>query len=380
MRKTRTLVLGVAISLAVAACGGSNEGSVGNADTDEGRAGVKAAQAVVDKFKALPTFKAPGSEFDAKKIGAGKKLLILPHSSQIPYNVAFGEAVEVAAKKVGMQPEIWQTTGKPDEHARGIQYAIAQKFDAITLVAGMEQEQIIPQIQAAEKAGIPVISSTYEAYGLPNPGYLRASVPLDYAKAADLMANYTIAKSNGTANILVVESSSSKPSQAMTPAIAKAVKEKCPACKTKNLDFQVNNWDKIQAGIVSALTTDPSIDYILPVYDGMADFAIAALRVKGMLGKVGIVTFNGTPGPMALIKSGEVTMDVGQNITWTGNATVDAVLRVLGKVGPSSGIIEENIPLRIFDASNVNEAGTPPNLVDGYGTASDEYLKLWGLS
>ena len=54
MRKTHTLVLGVAMSLAVAACGGSNEGSTGKADTDEGRAGVEAAQAVVNKFKALP--------------------------------------------------------------------------------------------------------------------------------------------------------------------------------------------------------------------------------------------------------------------------------------------------------------------------------------
>ena len=39
-----------------------------------------------------------------------------------------------------------------------------------------------------------------------------------------------------------------------------------------------------------------------------------------------------------------------------------------------------NIPIRVFDATNVAEAGTPPTNGKGFGdTYADEYQKLWGL-
>ena len=40
----------------------------------------------------------------------------------------------------------------------------------------------------------------------------------------------------------------------------------------------------------------------------------------------------------------------------------------------------ERTPIRIWDKTNVNEAGTPPEVGKGYGSAlSDGFLKLWGL-
>ena len=56
---------------------------------------------------------------------------------------------------------------------------------------------------------------------------------------------------------------------------------------------------------------------------------------------------------------------------------MDVILRVLlGKPVPKS----QNLPRRIFDATNINDTGTPPSPLKGYGSAYIAgYKKLWGV-
>jgi ribose transport system substrate-binding protein len=74
-----------------------------------------------------------------------------------------------------------------------------------------------------------------------------------------------------------------------------------------------------------------------------------------------------------------VKMDVGENPAQLGYAAIDQTLRLITGTGPvESG--DQNIGLRIFDISNVDEAGDPPALGVGYGDEwKSGYLKLWGL-
>jgi ribose transport system substrate-binding protein len=56
---------------------------------------------------------------------------------------------------------------------------------------------------------------------------------------------------------------------------------------------------------------------------------------------------------------------------------MDQALRILAGEEP---VPSENTPLRIFDESNIEQAGVPPALGTGYG---DQYIagyrELWGL-
>jgi hypothetical protein len=74
-------------------------------------------------------------------------------------------------------------------------------------------------------------------------------------------------------------------------------------------------------------------------------------------------------------------MDVSEDVGWAGAATVDVLLRVLGDVPPNKGSIDEHIPLRVFDESNISEVGEGKlDFSAGFGgTAEDGYLKLWGV-
>ena len=69
-------------------------------------------------------------------------------------------------------------------------------------------------------------------------------------------------------------------------------------------------------------------------------------------------------------------MDVGENPKAIGYLGVDQALRVLSGEPPAKGSTN---PVRVFDESNVGEAGDPPELGVGYGSAEESLLDLWGL-
>jgi ribose transport system substrate-binding protein len=70
-------------------------------------------------------------------------------------------------------------------------------------------------------------------------------------------------------------------------------------------------------------------------------------------------------------------MDIGENLDWIGHAIIDAEMRIVCHLPE---IANPNIPFYIFDSHNATDAGTPPQLSQGYGNAYVEgYDKLWQL-
>jgi len=125
------------------------------------------------------------------------------------------------------------------------------------------------------------------------------------------------------------------------------------------------------------LLADPTINYIIIIYDSMAQFVTPAVTISGAQNRVKINAFNGTPFVLGLIQDGKVEMDIGENLDWIGHAVMDAEMRMVCKLPPISNPM---IPFYIFDAKNAKDAGTPPQLSQGYGDAYvDGYAKLWML-
>jgi ribose transport system substrate-binding protein len=118
----------------------------------------------------------------------------------------------------------------------------------------------------------------------------------------------------------------------------------------------------------------------MPMYDAMVQFTRPAVSLAGANDRIKIASFNGTPAILGMIGSNSpVKMDVGENPAQLGCAAMDQTMRLLtGTSAVASG--DQNVKLRIFDGSNVSEAGTPPALGVGYGDQwKSGYLKLWGL-
>jgi ribose transport system substrate-binding protein len=368
--------LALVVSVLAAGCG--DDGEPGG-DRGPDAAGVEAARAEVERFRALPPFTAPGPAFDARRELRGKLMYEIPITSEVPFIAAVEKGMREAAEQVGAELEVFPNQGKVSQWAQGIGTAIASEADAILLLA-QDPELVRPQVEQAEEAGIPVIVLRTTGEGEPCPDTGTTCVPGPFEQAGRLEADYVIADSGGDANVLVITSNDARSTRPLVRGMKREFATKCPACDVRYVDVPIPQWAaKLRGEVESALVRDPMTDYVIPIYDSMSQFAVPAIVAAGASDRVDIATFNGTPFVLEMIQDREVVaMDAGENLAWVGWASMDQAFRVIAGVRP---VRSERTPLRVFDAGNVDEAGTPPRFDRGYGQAFvDGYRELWGLT
>ena len=379
----RRILLLVAPTLAFAcACGGGGSDAPANRET---RADLAAARAVIVKYKSIPKFVSPGPAFDAESAVKGKTVFEIPITSEVPFITAVEEGMRRAAEVVGAKLVVYPNQGEPSQWVQGIRTAIAQDADAITLFA--QNPAILgPQIEQAEKAGIPVIvvrtSGEEESCQSDSAGdvYGTTCVPGPFEQAGRIEADWVIADSRGKANVLVITSNDARSTIPLLEGLKAEFATKCAACTVSYVDVPIPDWSlRVQTEVQSALLRDPEIDYIIPIYDSMSRYVVPAIRASNATERVKISTFNGTPFVLQMLQDEDIVgMDVGENLAWVGWATMDQAFRAIAGVEPARS---EHTPLRIFDDANIDDTGRPPQLDRGYG---DDYVRgyeeLWGVA
>ena len=367
-RRTLTLaaVLAVAVA-AIAAAGASNTAS------------WTGAQANLSKYKAVPKFVAPGPAFDAKAKAGGKTLFIIPASSQVPFVSTIANHIKRLATPIGVKVTIWQNQGQPSQWVQGMNAAISQRANAIVLLAGNDPAGLQPQIRAAKAKGIPTIVAHLYDDNQPSAPNVGGLVNIPYKIAGRLIADQAIVDTKGKANAIVVTINQVKSTLPMVAGIKDEFRKYCSGCKLKYTDVTIADIaTKIQPNVQAALTGDPSINYVIALYDSAeVPFVAAAIRASGRIGRVKVSTFNGTPEMLKLVKQGDIlNMNVGENLEWIGYAIVDQSMRIMGGLKP---VKNARVPVRVFDRSNIGQAG--PKFTSGWGNSYvGGYRKLWGLS
>ena len=340
--------------------------------------GVADAKALVEKYSKLPAFDPPGPAFDAKACMAGKKIFVIPLTNANPFNVAISQGMEQAAKIVGFPIKTWETQMSPDQWTQGINKAVDEGYTLIDLQGGLPPEFIAPQIAEARKKGVKVtVTHDYDATTQKAPDFLDGAANTDYVTVGNIIAAWAIAKTGGKVNAIVLGPDEITPTTPIKNAVMGYLKEKCPDCKAKYINTPVTEWaTKIQPAVQAALLADPTINYVLPVYDSMAQFVVPAIQGAGSKAK--IVSYNGTPFVLDMMRDGDVVeMDVGESLGWVGMAGIDADMRLLCGKGKVTRL---NTPAYIFDKANVATAGKPATFNDGYGDAHIAgFKKLWGV-
>lgn len=343
------------------------------------QADVAKAKAMIEQHTSLPeTFSPPNPPFDAKACVQGKKLLVIPVSSANPFTKNIATAMTEAGKEVGLEVVEWENQARPTQWVQGFDYAINNGFDAIDLLGGVNPAVLGPQIKAAKAAGLKVFTShLYDTTQTPDPA-LDGTSRIPFNKAGEIMANWAIAQTDGKANAIIIGSDEILPTAPFVEGIKKTFEANCPDCKYTYVNAPVPEWStKIQSSVQSGLISDPSVNYILPIYDSMSQFVIPAIKITGKQGQVKIATFNGTPFVIDAIQKGEVEMDIGESLGWIARGILDNEMRHLcGQ--PASG--ELYVPFYLFTEANAKDAGTPADYDRGYGDMHvGGYRKLWGL-
>ncbi len=377
-RTRRAAALTIAVA-ALTGCGSDDGSSTAAPEKGASKAGVEHAQAQIEKYRAIPAFEPPGPAFDAKQAAAGKTLLSIPASSAVPFVQTIQEGMKEISGQIGMKFIDWPNQGKPVQWVQGMNQALDRKANVINLLAGINPGALGPQIAKAEGAGASVVAS--HLYDVNQPATNGAdSVSIYYEQAGRLLADWVIAKTGGKANVLAVTINEVVSTKPMMTGINDEFAKHCGSgCKVSTVNTAIADVaTRIQPQVQSALVKDPKINYVIALYDSAeAPFVVAGIRQAGAKSRVKVVTFNGTPSVLKMVKAGDVEMDVGESLDWISYGVMDQVMRLAGGMDP---VKDPKLPIRIFDKTNVDETGTPPTDSQGYGDGyRDGYMKLWGL-
>lgn len=361
------------------AAGGSSSASGGSSSRP-----VAVTDALA-KYRSIPEFTAPGPAIDVSKL-KGKKIFVIP-LQQTPFTQAVEAAEQAAAKAAGIEMTIYPNQGQVSQWVQGMTTAIAQKPDLIILDTAPDPRQMQPQIAAAKAAGIPVLVTHFYDVSMPGPpdcdgcaAGVTAVVkaPISVAGAAE--ADWIIDDSKGKANVLVVSLNGLLPVPAMLDSLNGEFSQHCPDCKTKTVEINLSQLATAGAfsQVASALVEDPTIDYITPLFDASVPGTTAAVQAAGLADKIKMIAFNGSSFALKAVASGTdpLVADVAEPNSWVGYANMDQAFRVLAGMDA----VDEATPIRLFDSTNIKEAGSDPDYNSGYG---DAYIKgffhLWGL-
>lgn len=340
---------------------------------------IEAAKANVMAHSTLPTFTPPGEPFDARKCMAGKKILTIPVSSANPFTKNIATAMTAVAKTIGFQVVEWENQARPTQWVQGVEFAINNKFDAIDMLGGTNPAVLGPQIAEAHKAHVQIFTShLYDTIQKPDPS-VDLSMAIPYHKVGELLADWVTYKTGGKVNALVVGSDEIVPTATYVKGFTDRLATVCgPQCKHSYVNAPVPEWStKIKPSVQSAVIADPTINYVIPIYDSMSQFVIPAIAITGKKNAVRIATFNGTPFVIDGVQKGLVEMDVGESLGWIARSILDGYMRKLCGLKTYS---ELYVPFYIFDSSNAKNAGTPADYDRGYGDQHVAgYDKLWEL-
>jgi len=152
----------------------------------------------------------------------------------------------------------------------------------------------------------------------------------------------------------------------------------CETCKVQFTNVAVTDWaTRIQPTVQAAIVGNPDLNFILPTYDPMTQFIVPAIELTQTGDRVKVASFNGTPFALDLVREGKLDMIIGESLDWVAHGVVDAEMRILCG---QPVIKDPKVPLRIFDASNIADAGVPAKSSTGFGeTYKAGYRALWGM-
>mgnify|MGYP002654534925 FL=1 len=368
----------LAAGLVLSGCSSSSEEAAPTeaASAPAAADGLATAQAAYDAALAASlTFAYPGDAFDASA-ASGKKVAMISINDQIPVLKQWTDTIKAGLESQGVT--VTQTSdagGVIDPLPKFFAQAVTDQVDLI--VTNAVPAALIP---LADLGDIPVMTTNQTAApGVAVADGIAADPSFDYTIPASLMADWFCVTGEGAGNAVVWGSEGQASSPIMIDTIKARVAEVCPDAKVDYQDAPLATWfDGTLDGVAkNAVTADPSITHLMPIYDGMTIATGAGLDAAGSAAIQS--SFNMTPAVAAGIGTGSVKMDVGCPNDWFSYATADAALRILtGNAVPDN----YGITCKVFDESNIGSIdATVEDSVNWYGIDfAAEFAKFWTAS
>jgi ribose transport system substrate-binding protein len=271
-----------------------------------------------------------------------------------PFWKACRIGAEKAAKDFGVDMEVVAPT-KPDnieEQTRLVEDWIVKKPDAFVFVP-VDYKALVPSIQKANKAGIPIINYNNKMTDIEKVTFIGS----DDAVFEYEICKYLFNSMGGKGKIVHIDGvPAAITAQMRKQGFERAVKE-FPNIEV--LASQPGQYRRLPASQVfeNLMQRFPQIDAVVSANDDMAVGIVEALHSAGRGGKTKVVGIDGIPDAIQAISEGKMFATVDFSGHDQSYLAVEAAVRHLKgeKVPP-----EILLPVFIIDKNNVNKVAKTP--------------------
>jgi erythritol transport system substrate-binding protein len=317
------MTLAAVASLALAACGGSDESSSSKSSSSASGSGK-----------------------------AGGLVAVITPAVDNPFFKAEADAAAAKAKQLGYQTSVASHDDDPNKQSELIDAAISRKAKAIILDNAGADASIGP-VRKAKDAGIPVFLIDREINAT---GIATAQIVSNNSQGAGLGGQEFVKALGGKGRYVELLGKESDTNAGVRSKGYKDVLSQYP--DLHEVAKQSANWDQQEAftKMETIIQRNRNIDGVIAGNDTMALGAVAALKSAGLTKKVKVVGFDGSPDAISAIKKGQMAATVLQPAALIARTAVEQADQYI-KTGKASKSEKQSIDCVLVNKENASQFG-----------------------
>jgi ABC-type sugar transport system substrate-binding protein len=300
------------------------------------------------------------------------------------FNTEMYGGVKAAAAVVGLHVlysnELSATAAVAD-----IDLALTEKVKAV-IVECFDPSTISSALIKAHKEGVIVVqlcdSDVQPPTAVEKSDGVFANDTYCYRCAGVLMGDYAVLHTNGRVHAFIQDFQGLQASDLTIDGFTSVLKKYCPrSCTYSATDIPLtSSMTQVISSSAGAAVLNPSINTFVPVYDFIAGDDVPVVHSAHATSRIMMLTQNADLAEMQELASGttSIQLEIGNPTSWTGWGAVDQALRgILGM----PAVANENLPIRLFDSSNIKTVNLKADPGTWYGPSNYEadYRALWGV-
>lgn len=278
----------------------------------------------------------------AKKYG-----LFMSHMTNA-FTIELSDAVKAKAAELGVELTVYDGGQDAAKQVGQLETAVTQGITGV-IIEPVSVDGIVPAIEAATKAGIPVVVVNQK---ISKPEAASAFVGVSNVEGGIMEMKTAAEAIGGKGNVAFLLGPMGSDAQlGRTEGYYEVLKD-YPDIKVAF--EQSANWktDEALKLVENWLQTGTELSAIVANNDGMALGALKAVEDAKMLDKIKIYGLDATPDALAAVKDGRLAATVSQSTTAQGTAAMETVVKIANgeKVEP-----EILVSFTLIDSNNIGE-------------------------
>jgi len=240
-----------------------------------------------------------------------------------PFFVALRDGALQAAQKAGIQLVVLDAQDRVDKQVADIEDLIQRRV-RVLLVNPTDSAAVVPAIQRANQAGIPVITVDRAASG----GKVAYHIASDNVAGGRMAAEFICNLLKGRGKVVELEGiPGTSAARDRGQGFNAYLKEKCPGVTV--VARQTANFDRAQGLSVmeNILQAQRDIDAVFAHNDEMALGALQAIKASGR--KIPVVGFDATPDAVKAVEACEMAATVAQQPAEMGRLAVEKAVELI---------------------------------------------------